>query len=123
MLGDFGQIDIRTKGHGTRVNLQDLKPSLSIGNTDLNLSIEPARATERWIQHLGNIGGAHDDDLAAGQEAIHQTQELSHDPLFDFTGHLGAFGRDGVNLVDEENRRRSTRRLLEDLSKLGLAFP
>ena len=49
-------------------------------------------------------------------------KQLRDDPLFDLAGHFGALGRDGVDLVDEENRRRAPRRLLEHLAELGLAL-
>src|SRR5262249_34463410 len=105
-----------------RVNLQNLKSGLRVRDADFDLSIEPARTTEGRIEHLGNIRRAHHDDLAARQETIHQAEELSHNALLNLTGYLGALGRNGIDLVDEQDRGRSTCGFFEDLAKLGLTL-
>ena len=49
-------------------------------------------------------------------------EQLRHDALLDLAGDVGALRRHGVDLVDEQDRRRAARRFLEDLAELGLAL-
>ena len=92
------------------------------GHADFDFAIEAPGPPQRRIEHFGNVGGADDDHLAARHEAVHQAEQLRDDALFDLAGHFGALGRDGVDLVDEEDRRRAPRGFLEDLAELGLAL-
>ena len=122
MFGDLLKVDVRPERHGARVDLEYLKPGLGVRDADLDFAIEASRASERRIQDLRDVRGADDNDLAARHEAVHQAQELRHDALLDLAGHFGALGRHGVDLVDEEDRRRAARRFLEDLAELGFAL-
>src|SRR5437899_3551887 len=123
VVRDLLQIDVGPHRHGARVNLQDLQPRLRVRHADLDLAIEPARAAQRRIEHLGNVRRADDDDLPARDEAVHQAQELRDDALLDLADDFGPLRRDGVDLVDEENGRRAARRFLEHLAELRLALP
>ena len=113
------EVDVGRERHGARVDLEDLQPAWRVRHADLDLAIEAARPSQRRIEHLGDVGGADDDHLAARDEAVHQAEQLRDDALLDLADDLGALGRDGVDLVDEEDRRRAARRLLEDLAELA----
>src|SRR5208337_2544896 len=101
---------------------EDLQTCLSIRNANFDFAIEAARTPQRRIQHLGNVGGADDDDLAARDEAVHQAEKLRHDALFNLPGDLGAFGSHGIDLIDEEDRGRVARRFLKNLAEFSLAL-
>ena len=122
MLRDFRQVDIDAERHRARVNLEDLQPCLGVRDADLDLAIEASRSSERRIQNFGNVRRAHDDDLPAGDEAVHKAQELRDHALLDFAWNLGTLRRHCIYFVDEENRRRAARRFLEYLAELALAL-
>ena len=123
VLGDLGQHDVRSERHRARVDFQNLQPRLRVRHADFDFAIEAAGPAERRIEDFRNVRRAHHDHLAARHESVHQTQKLRYDALFDFADDVGALRRDGVDLVDEENRRRMACRFLEDLSELRLALP
>ena len=123
VLGDLLQIDVRRERHRARVNPENLQPRLRVGHADLDLAIEAAGTPQRRVEHLGNVGRADHDHLAARHEAVHQAEQLRDHALLDLADHLGALGRHGVDLVDEEDRRRVPGRLLEHVAELGFALP
>ena len=59
--------------------------------------------------------------LPLGQ-AVHQRQQLRHDPLFHLAHHVLAPRRDGVDLVQKDDAGALARGLLEDLAQMGLAL-
>ncbi len=69
------------------------------------------------------VRGGDDDDLAPRFEAVHHRQELGDDPALHLAGHVLTLGCDGVEFVDEDDRRRLVFGVLEDLAQLlfGLA--
>src|SRR5208282_3268647 len=122
MLGDLEQVDVRRERHGARVDAEDLQTCLCIRNADFDFAIEAAGTPQSGIKNLGNVGGADDDDLAARDKAVHQAEKLRHDALFDFPSHFRAFGSHGIDLVDEQDRRRMAGSFLENLAQFGLAL-
>ena len=120
--GDLAQIDVLGERHRARVNLQDLQPRLRVRHADLDLAIEAARPPQRRIEDLGDVGRADDDHLPARDEAVHQAEQLRDDALLDFADHLRALRRDGVDLVDEEDRGRAPRRFLEHFAQPRFAL-
>ena len=90
--------------------------------TPISISRSKRPGRRRADPKLQDVGRTDDDDLAPSHETIHQTEKLCHHALFDLADHLGAFRSDGIDLVDEEDRRGVARCLFEDLAEFGLAF-
>ena len=57
-----------------------------------------------------------------GSMPVEQGQQLGDQPLLGLAGDLAALGRDRIDLVDEDDRRRGLRRLLEHLAQPPLAL-
>src|SRR3989338_1951645 len=55
-------------------------------------------------------------------QPLPQRQKLRHPPLFHVADDLGAFGCEGVKLVEEDDAGRVALRFFEDLAQLGLAL-
>ena len=104
------------------MNIQHLQPTGFAGNAYLNLPIEAAAPTDGRIKGIGPIGGCNYYYLSSGGKAVHKGQELSHHTPLQVAGHLLAFGCDGVDLINEDDRGSGFSGLLEDLAQPLLAF-
>ena len=96
---------------------------LRSGMRDLDFPVEAARAAQRGVEVVGDVGGADDDDLAAGLEAVHQCEQLGDDALLDLAFDVGAIGGDRVDLVEEDDAGALRLGFGEDGSQMGLAVP
>ena len=56
------------------VHGQDGRPFGLVGQGDLHLPVEAARAQEGRVEHLGPVGGGHDHHPGGGVEAVHLGQ-------------------------------------------------
>ena len=96
------------------------RPLTSGRSTTTCRSKRPA-PQQRGVEHLGPVGGGHDDDALGGVEAVHLGQDLverllalvvaAHDP-----GGARARLADGVQLVDEDDAGRLLLGLLEEVA-------
>jgi hypothetical protein len=98
------------------VDLEDLFAADLVGDADLDLAVEATWPTQRGVDAVDAVGGGDDDDLTPGFEAVHHRQQLGDDPALDLAGDVLALGRDGVEFVDEDDRRRLLACVLEDLA-------
>ena len=106
-------------GHGVEVDVggqvlapgvhgQDGGPLGLVGQGDLHLAVEAARAQEGRVEHLGAVGGGHDHHPGGGVEAVHLGQQLVEGLLPLVVGDESRAPpalADGVDLVDEDDRR------------------
>src|SRR5579863_5692736 len=122
MLSDLLQVDVIRERHGASVDAKDLQACLGVRYANFDFAIEATGTPQRRIKHLGNVGRPDDDDLTARHKAVHQTEKLCHNAFLNLASDFGALGSHGVDLVDEKNGGRVTRRFLEDLAEFGLAF-
>ena len=60
--------DIRGEGLVLGVDLQDLLAALDVGQADVDLTVEAARAEQGLIEDVGTVGGRHDDDAVVGSK-------------------------------------------------------
>src|SRR3546814_10675158 len=79
-------------------------------------------AAERLVQRLRPVGRRDDDQVLPRLQPVEQGQQLGDEPLLRLALNLAALGRDGVDLVDEDDGRRGLRRFLEQLAQLLLAL-
>ena len=103
---------------------QDLQAPVHIGRVDHHLAVEPSRPQQRRVEDVRPVGGAHHDQPAVAGEAIHLDQDLVQRlltlvvALADAGATLAARG---VELVDEDDRRRRLARLAEQVAHTGRA--
>ena len=105
-----------------RVDLEDLVAAGQVGGVDLDLPVEAARAQQRRVEHVGAVGRGDQDDAAADVEAVHLDQQLVEGllALVVAAAHAGAaVAADGVDLVDEDDRRGVLLGLLEQVADAG----
>ena len=104
------------------MDAQHLEAARLVGHADVDLAVKAAEAAQRGVDRVGPVGRGDDDHVAAALEAVHQRQQLADDAALDLALRLVALGRDAVDLVDEDDRRRVLLRLLEDLAQVGLGL-
>src|SRR6202162_3065975 len=122
MFGNLLQIHVVSQGHGAGVNPKNLQPCLTIGNSNFNLAIKAARASQRRIQYLGNISSAYNDNLPTCHKTVHQAKQLGNDALLNLAHNLSPLRRYRVNLIYKEDSGNMTSRFLEHLAESGLAL-
>lgn len=72
------------------------------------LSIQAARSQQGGVQCVSPVGGHNDLDVGGLVKAIHLVEQLQQDALHLAIGsslRVEALGSNGVNLVNEHNRR------------------
>ena len=93
--------------------------STQVGRINDDLPVEPARAQQCRIEHVGAIGRGDQDHAIVGLEAVHLDKQLI-EGLLAFvvsTAHARtAMATDGVNFVDENDAWRVRLALLEEIA-------
>ena len=123
-LGDLVEIGLRVVGerHLAGVDFEDLAAAGDVGRADEDLAVEAAGPAERRIDGVDAVGGADDDDGIDPLEPVHQRQQLRHRAGVGMRAGLAALGRHGVELVDEDDRRRVMAGLVEHAAQIGFGL-
>ncbi len=123
-LGDLVEefLGVVRERHLARMDLQDLAPPGSVGRTDEDLAVEPARAPERRVDRIDPVGGADHDDGVDALEPVHQREQLGDGADVGMGAGLAALGRHGVEFVDEDDRGRVMAGLVEHAAQVGLGL-
>src|SRR5208337_3193774 len=104
------------------MNPQDLHSANEIGIADSDLAIEAARAQKCRVEHFRTVGGSHDNYRGAGVgfEAVNLRQQLVEGLLALVIAaqahHASPALTDGINFVNENDRRSRLARLLEQVA-------
>jgi len=114
------QVHVLVQLHVLGVDAHDLQAAGLVGHADVDLAVEAAEAAQRGVDRVGPVGRAHHDHVRARLEAVHERQQLRHDAALHLALRLLALGRDGVDLVDEDDGRRVLLRLGKHLAQVGL---
>ena len=122
--GQFLQIDGLVERHAAGVDAEYLAPAGHVRYTDDDLAIETAGAAQGLVDRFGPVGRGDHHQIDPRFEPVHQGEQLRHQPLFGLALYLAALGRDRVNFVDEQDRRRGLGCCFEYLAELlfGLAI-
>ena len=92
---------------------------MHVGRRHEDLAVEAAGAQQRLVELLEHVRGRHHDDVVAGVEPVHLDEQLV-EGLVALARDVGAArGADGVELVDEDDRRSVVARLLEQAPDAG----
>ena len=92
------------------------------GAVDRDLPVEAARAQQRRVEDVGPVGGGDQDDAALDVEAVHLDEQLVQGLLALVVAAAearAAVPADGVDLVDEDDRRGVRLGLLEQVADPG----
>ncbi len=106
------------------VDFQDLDPLVERGQGHHDLTVEAARPQQCGVEDVGAVRGRHHHDALGGLEAVHLREHLVQRLLaFVVTAAEpgAALAADGVDLVDEDDRRRLLLRSLEQVAHAGRA--
>jgi hypothetical protein len=106
------------------VDPQDFEATVFVWHADINFTVEPPRAAQRWVDSVGPVGRANNHNLATPLDTVHESKQLSYHSLFDLTLRLLAVGGDRIYLIDEQNSRLVLFALFEGLPQVffGLAL-
>ncbi len=103
-----------------RVHAQDLGPADDIRGRDEDLAVKAAGAQQRRVELVQQVGRGDHDDVAAGVEAIHLDEQLV-ERLVMLLRVCPAGAADGIELVDEHDRRGGFARGAEQPADAGRA--
>ena len=99
--------------------MEDALAADDVGRRDEDLAVEAAGPEQRRVELLEQVrGGDHDHVLARG-EAVHLDQQLVQSLVPLARDVVAAVAADGVELVDEHDRRRLLARGLEQVADAG----
>ncbi len=116
------QVHVRRHRLAPRVHLEDLLATGQVRRVDGDLPVEPAGPQQRRVEHVGPVGGRDQDHTAADVEAVHLDQQLVQGLLALVVTTAEArttVPADGVDLVDEHDRRGVRLGLLEQVADPG----
>src|SRR5215210_7347100 len=115
VLGYVAQVEVGGGRHVAGVDLEYVEAGLNVGQPDLDLVVEAARAPECEVQGGGTVRRRDDADPPEVVQAVHQGEELGDQGCLEALAHHVARRGEGVYLVEEDDRRRFGPRLVEDL--------
>ena len=113
------EVDVRRERLALGVHGEDGLAAEQVGPVDGDLPVEAARAQQRGVEDVGPVRGGDHDDAALDVEAVHLDEHLVERllALVVAAAHAGAaVPADGVDLVDEDDRRGVLLGLLEQVA-------
>ena len=120
--GHHREVDVRADPLVLAVDLQDRQPLFEVGKGDDDLAVEAARPQQRRVKDVGPVGRRHHDDALGRLEAVHFGQHLVEGllPLVVAAAQpCSTLAADGVDLVDENDRRCLLTGALEQVTHPG----
>ena len=119
-FGDQLRIDVRRQSRLLQVHAEDLHTADLVGAVDQHLAVETPGAQQRRVEDFRAVGGGQQHQAAGGVEAVQLDQQLVEGLLLlvvTAAQRPGATGAtEGVQLVDEDDRRGLGARLLEQVA-------
>ena len=112
LMGDAHQVGVRGDRAAARVQREDLGAAVDVGHVDDDLPVEAPGPQQRAVENVGAVGRGHHHDAGLGAEAVHLDEHLVERllALVVALAHAGAaLAPDGVELVDEDDRRAPLR--------------
>lgn len=117
--GNGAEVDVLCDRLALLVHLENLETALHVRPVDRDLPVETARSQQRRVEDVRSVRGGDQDDAALHVEAVHLDEQLVQRllALVVTAAHSGtAVPADGVDLVDENNRRSVRLGLLEKVT-------
>jgi hypothetical protein len=104
LAGDQAEVDVADR-LAPRVHAHDLLAAGDVGRGDEDLAVEAARAQQRRVELLEQVGRGDDHEVVGRLEAVHLDQQLVERLLALGVVVRAALTADRVDLVDEDDRR------------------
>ncbi len=120
--GEFVEINRAFQRHPAGVNAENLPPPALVRDADHDFAVEPAGTAQRLVNRVRAVGGGDHHQIGALLQPVHQGEQLRDQSLLRLARHLCAFGRDGIDLVDKDDRRRGAAGLLEHFAQALFRF-
>ena len=117
--GNDLEVDVRRHLHALGVDAKNFLAAFDVRLVDQHLAIEAAGPKQRRVEHLGAVGGAHDDDALARVEPVHLGEQLIQRLLALFVaadGTLHAHFTQRIEFVDEHDAGRLGLGLLKEIA-------
>ena len=119
-------LDVHVRGDllVAHVHFEDLHALFLRGERDDDLAVEAAGTQQRRVEDVGTVRRGHHHDALGRLEAVHLGEHLVERLLalvVATTEPGAALATDGVDLVDEDDRRRLLARGLEEIAHPGRA--
>ena len=112
LAGDRLELDAVRERLAPGVDGEDVAAALQVGRLDEDLAVEAARPEQRRVEILQAVRRAHHDDLVARAEPVELDEELVQRLILLAVEAVAAPRlSDGVELVDEDDRRARSRAL------------
>ena len=124
LAGDDLEVDAVGERLAAAVHLEDALAALEVGGVDADLAVEAAGAQQRGVEDVGAVRRRDDDDVHLRVEAVHLDEHLVERllALVVTAAHAGAaVAADGVDLVDEDDRRGGLLGLVEQVAHAARA--
>mmetsp|Transcript_25997 Transcript_25997/g.65930 ORF Transcript_25997/g.65930 Transcript_25997/m.65930 type:complete len:269 (+) Transcript_25997:609-1415(+) len=99
------KLHIRVQLHVLGVNAQDLEAAVFVRHTDVQLTVEAAEAPQGCVDGVRTVRGTDHNCVRTALHAVHQGQHLRDDAALYLAVGLVSLWRDGVDLIDEDDRR------------------
>ena len=120
LAGDRLQIDACGQRLAGGVHAEDLFAAGEVGRRHEHLPVEAAGSEQGGVEVLETVRRAHDDHAVVRGEPVQLDEQLVEGlVLLAVEAVTRARGADGVELVDEDDRRRVLPRLGEELADAG----
>ena len=118
------EIDVGCERLVAAVHLEDVLAPLDVGDVDVDLTVESARAHERGVEDVGAVGRRHHDYAVVGLKAVHLDEELVQGLLALVVAAAetrASLSAHGVYLVDEDDAGHAVFCLIEEVAHSGRA--
>jgi len=121
---DHPRVDVGCQRHLFHMHTENLLAPVDIGDRHHHLTVKPARAQQRRVEHVGAVGRGDDDDAFVGFKPVHLDQQLV-ERLFAFVVRIAeaiaARTAHRVDFVDEDDAGRILLGLFEHVAHAARA--
>ena len=117
--GEPVEIDVGREGDFSRMNAKQRQPGFVVGAVDGDVAVEATGAEKGGVEDVGPVRGAEHDHRLRRAEAIHLGEDLVEGLLTLVVAAAeprATVATDGVDLVDEQDRRRGVLGGLEEVA-------
>ena len=115
----YFEVDVGSHRLISGMHFQDRLSAAHIGQVDVDLTVETARAKESGIEDIRAVGRRHDDNAFVGLETVHLHEQLVQG-LFAFVvtsaEARASLAADGIDLVDEDDTGLALFRRVEQIA-------
>jgi hypothetical protein len=121
-FGNLKLVNIGRKLHLLGVDVEDLKTTVLVWDSNIDFSIESTTSSECGVNDIRSVSSSDNDNFLSSLKSIHEGEHLRDNTLLNFTLRFLSVRSNGVKLIHEENSGRVFLTFFEGLSKVGFGF-